>query len=35
MRSIVSSISSNVVRGLIVQSRSTVRPRSTVVEGAA
>ena len=35
MRSIVCSISSNVVRGLIVHSRSTVWPRSTVVYGAA
>jgi hypothetical protein len=35
MRSIVSSISSDVVRGLVVHNRSTVWPRSTVVAGAA
>src|SRR4051794_35560851 len=35
MRSIVASMSSKVVRGLMVQKRRTVRPRRTVVEGAA
>jgi hypothetical protein len=35
MRSIVASISSKVVRGLMVQRRRTVRPRKTVVDGAA
>ena len=34
-RPIVSSISASVVRGLIVHSRSTVRPRRTVELGAA
>ena len=34
-RAIVSSISASVVRGLIVHSLSTVRPRSTVELGAA